>query len=709
MKQIVNVRKSIRVEEVPAPLCGDNEVLVANVYSLISAGTERHSIEMRSKDLFALQREMKKGRPEMVNKVKEIMKSQGIIAAYKIVTEKLNEPNILGYSSAGIVIEIGKNIKSISVGNRVACGGGGYASHADIVRVPENLCVRVPEGVNLKEAAYTTVGAIAMQGVRRAAVQVGEKVAVIGLGLVGLLTSQILVAAGIEVIGFDISPDKVHFAEKLGISAYHSTTVDIFSVLEDFTKGAGVDAVIITASTKSNRPVEDALKMIRKKGKIVVVGAVGMDIPRGPFYEKEGDFLISTSYGPGRYDPDYEERGIDYPIAYVRWTERRNMESFLSLISSGKIDVKPLTTHIFKIDNNAEKAYEVIKNGEGIGVLIEYGIEKKIERYVEMEYKTGMRDGDIRFGIVGAGNFAKKFHLPNLKRLNEAEIYAVATNTGANANYIAKKYGAKYSTTDYRKICKDKNINAVVISTRHDTHKKIATEALRNGKHVFVEKPAAINQEELDELLKVAKDSGRVLMVGVNRRFSPFIQRAKKEIQKKAGPIIVQYRVNAGKLPENHWVYSPEQGGSRIIGEGVHFFDTINYLTGGEPTRVSVESIDSMNQKIKSIDNIIVTIKYSNGSMGVLTYSSIGSKKYPKEHIYIERDGLSINIEDFTRMTIYDRSERTIKKKKQDKGHYEEIISFVKAIKNGKSPMSLQEIENAHRIAFVVDREVRRG
>ena len=706
MKQIINVRKAISVEEVPEPLCGDREVLVANAYSLISAGTERHSIEMRSKSMVNLGREMQKERPDLVAKVKKIMKSQGLIATYKMVKERLNEPNTLGYSSAGIVIEVGREVKSIKVGDRVACGGAG-AVHAEMVRVPENLCVRVPDNVTLKEAAFTTLGAIAMQGVRRADARVGENVVVIGLGLVGLLTVQILKSAGCNVLGLDISAEKVALAKKLGVNAHNTTQSDAFSLVNELTGGVGADSVIITASTQSDGPVSDALRMIRKKGRIVVVGAVGMKIQREPFYEKEGDFLISTSYGPGRYDPDYEEKGHDYPIAYVRWTERRNMESFLELVSAGTVRIKPLITHVFPVEKGPE-AYEVIKDGKGVGVLLEYAREVRNapERKVPIS-SVNPGKKELNIGIIGAGSFARKFHLPNIASMDGMRIYAVATNTGSNAKFIAKKYSASYATTDYRKIINDRNVDAVVISTRHNLHAKIAMEALKAGKHVFVEKPAAMDEKELGALMKSAGESGRVLMVGLNRRFSPHVKRAKQELAKKAGPVMVEYRVNAGKLPPEHWIYDPKEGGGRVIGEGVHFLDVMGYLAGSRPVSISVASMSSKMSGISPEDNFSVIIEYENGSIGTLIYTSTGSPEYPKEHIYAERDGLSIVIDDFRDMEIYGRSRKRMKLKKQDKGHRQEMVEFMEGIRKGKSPMSLKEIERAHALAFSVSKVLR--
>ena len=661
---------------------------------------------MRSKDMLSLSKDRKRERPDLVKKVKNIMKSQGIISTYKLIKEKLNEPNLLGYSSAGIVVNVGKDVKSFKVGDRVACGGGGYAVHAEIIHVPENLCVKVPDGVLLKDAAYTTVGAIALQGVRRADIRVGESVAVIGLGLVGLLTVQILKAAGCRVIGFDISEERVKLAKKLGVDAAGKIgDIDIFSAVDVFTHGMGVDAVIITASTQSNEPVINALQMIRKKGKVVVVGAVGMNIPREPFYQKEGDFLISTSYGPGRYDPQYEEKGIDYPIAYVRWTERRNMEAFLNLVKEKKINTNDLTTHIFSIEN-ATEAYNIIKEGKGIGVLIEYGKEEKDMPRVILtrEENISKKRGVIRVGLIGAGNFAKRFHLPNLAKIKDFEIYAIASTTGANAKYIAKKYGAKYATTDYRKMIEDKDIDAVIISTRHNTHAKIAMEALKHGKHVFVEKPAAMNEEDLNELLKVAKNSGKILMVGFNRRYSPLTQKAREYLKKTSGPIIINYRVNAGKLPKDHWIYDPEEGGGRIIGECVHFFDFMIYVIGSEPKEISVMAIDSSSESIKPEDNFSAIIKYKDGSISNLIYTSIGNPNYPKESIYIERNGMSIELNDFKETRVYYKGVKKIKLKKQDKGHYLELLVFRDHIKYGKYK---DEVYWPHTLAFKISHAIR--
>ena len=709
MKQILNKRGKVEVKEVPEPICGENEVLVANVASLISAGTERHSIEARSKNIVALALDFKKTRQDLVKKAMDLMKKEGFVKGYRLIKEKLEEPQQLGYSSAGIVIEVGKNVDDIRVGDRVACGGGDYAVHAEYIRVPKNLCVKIPEGVDFEDAAFTTLGAIALQGVRRADVRIGERVGVIGLGLVGLLTVQILKAAGCTVIGFDIDPKKVEFSKKLGIDeAYCSGDVLPEKVVEFFSEGVGLDAVIITASTSSNKPVEDALNFVRERGRVVVVGSVGMNIPREPFYEKEGDFLISRSYGPGRYDIRYEEKGQDYPIAYVRWTERRNMQAVLNMMAEGRLRIKPLITHRFPVDR-AEEAYSVIKEGNAIGVLLEYYRKKeyRLKRKKIVE-KVG-NAGHINVAIIGAGNFVKRFHLPNLSKIGDVRIYAIASATGANAENIARKYGAAYATTDYRKVVEDKNVNAVIITTRHNLHAKIAIEALRKGKHVFVEKPAAMNMDELEALTSAVEKSKGVFMVGFNRRFSPHISRAMKEIGKTSGPIIVSYIVNAGKLPTDHWIYDPVEGGGRIIGEGVHFIDLVNHIIGDSPVDICVKSIDSSVSSIKPGDNMVITLKYRNGSLGNIIYTSIGNSSYPKETIHIERNGIVVEIIDFKETVIYGKLPKKMKTRKQDKGHKEVMQVFLESVKKGKNAMNASEIYEVHRIAFEIDRMLREG
>ncbi len=713
MKQVLNVRKAIEIEDVPAPLCGEKEILVANMFSLISAGTERHAIEIRSKNIIALGKEIQRTRPDLIKKTKDILKKQGILSTYHLIKEKMNEPNLLGYSSAGIAIEVGKEVKSIKVGDRVACGGGGYASHSEFIKVPENLCVKIPDRVEFKEAAFTTVGAIALQGVRRADVRVGERVAVIGLGLVGLLTTQILKAAGCRIIGFDVSKDRVRLAEELGIDeGYTIGEKDIFTAVDIFSEGVGLDSVIITASTSSNKPVEDALRMIRKKGKIVVVGAVGMNIPREPFYEKEADFMISTSYGPGRYDSRYEEKSVDYPIAYVRWTENRNMKTILELIDSGSVDVKKLITDIFSIEE-AVKAYDAIKQANSIGVLLQYAHKKEempLKRKIENASISNVPSGIIRVGIIGGGNFAKNFHMPNIARIEGMTIHAIASNTGANAKNMAKKYGAKYATTDYFDILRDDDIDLVVITTRHNLHYKIAVEALNMGKHVFVEKPAAMNQKDMEKLIQTAERSGKIFMVGFNRRFSSLIEKAKSILDSSSGPVVINYRVNAGKLPSDHWLYDSVEGGGRIIGEGVHFFDLMNFIAGSTPSDISVISLNSGTPSIKSGDNVAVSIKYRNGSVGNLLYTSIGSSAYPKESLYIERNGISVEVDDFRILRSFRGREKKIKLKRQDKGHYREMECLKDTIKNGgQNPIPLKEITIAHETAFVVDRLIKEG
>ncbi|MBO3798458.1 MAG: bi-domain-containing oxidoreductase [Thermoproteota archaeon] len=705
MKQVIYVRRNIKIEEVPVPIIGDNEVLVANVASCISIGTEIRSISLRSKNIVKIGLDIVKKNPELIEKLKSIMKSYGIIKSYHIIRERINEPYMLGYSSAGVVVEVGKNVEHVKVGDRVACGGTGYAVHAEFIRVPKNLCVKVPENVSFEEAAFTTIGAIALQGIRRADAKIGERIGVIGLGLIGLLTTQILKAAGCKVIGFDLNKDKVELARKVGADAsYKADDVDTIKMAELFSDGVGLDAVIIAATSASSKPINDALKMIRKKGKVIVVGDVSIAISRESFYEKEADILISTSYGPGRYDPLYEEKGIDYPISYVRWTEQRNMETFLELLSSRKIDVKSLITHVFSVEQ-ASKAYESANSGNAIGIILKYAEwqeQRPLERIVKLPYINEL-GGSINVGIIGAGNFTRLVLLPNLLKIPGLKISSICALTGPKLKYLAEKYKIGYITTDYRNIINDSNTDLVIVTTRHNLHAKIAMEALNLGKHVYVEKPLAINIDELKNVIQVAENSKGILFVGFNRRFSPFTYRLKETLSKTAGPMMINYIVNAGSLPAEYWIYDPEEGGGRIVGECVHFFDLMNYIIDSDPVEISIMPIDSHVKTIKSSDNMVVSIKYKNGSVGNLIYTSIGSPAYPKEVIHVQRSGLVIEVNDFKELVIHEKKKKRMSARMQDKGHYNELVRLIEGIKTGISPIPLKDIYIAHEIAFKVN------
>jgi len=690
MKQIIQYQKSgeMFVKELDEPQLKKGCVLVRNVYSLISTGTEKTSVETAQASMLG----MAKSRPDLVKQVMENAKKDGLKATYEKVMNRLDNFKELGYSCAGEVIE--SDLEEYKPGDRVACGGA-TANHSEIVCVPKNLVVRIPEGVNYEEAAFTTVGSIAMQGVRQADLRVGENAVVIGLGLIGLITVQILKASGCRVAGLDINENNFEKAKASGCDECYISGSESVKRIENFTEGYGSDAVIITAGTKSNEPVELALQYARKKSKIVVVGAVGMNLPRNPFYEKEIDFRISCSYGAGRYDNEYEERGIDYPIGYVRWTENRNMKSILELISEGKLNVKSLITHKIPIEKGLE-AYDIITGKvkeKYLGILIEYKMEKKEER--EEVRSEGVREAGSEekekkvyaekpiIGFIGAGNFAQSYLIPNLKG---TEIKTVMTGKPLNADSVKEKFGFKKSTVDSKEIFEDKEINTVFVATRHDSHANYVVKAIKAGKNIFVEKPLAINEEQLREIKNVYNSiNSQYLMVGFNRRFSESFVKIKKFFNDVREPLIINYRVNAGLIPKTHWTQSPEQGG-RLIGEGCHFIDTMQYLTGAKPEGVYAHNIGTNNSQMTGYDNTATVINFSDGSVGNLLYIANGDSSVPKEYCEVYGGGRTAIMDNFKEVRMY--SGGKMKKVKLDgkKGHKEEVEYFIKVLKGKQEP-----------------------
>lgn len=698
MKQIVIDKKGLNIEEYTVPNISPNEILVRVSYSLVSTGTELASIGKRASILTALKN------PELRSRFFSLVKKIGLFKATRIAKDKLSKVTLLGYSNAGIVIEVGKNVKDIAPGDKVACGGGGYATHANYVAVPRNLAVKIPNEVSLKEAAFTTVGSIALQAVRRAKPELKEKFIVIGLGLVGLLTVQELLANGVDVLAVDIDDDNIKKAKKMGIIAINSLKENVDEAASIFTERIGADCVIITAATKSSKVINKAMELTRKKGRVVIVGDVGLNLKREQFYKKELDLFISTSYGPGRYDPTYEEKGIDYPIGYVRWTENRNMQAFLELLKNKKVDVKPLIDAEFKIEQAVE-AYEKLKQKKIRRVIFKYEKEP-LTRKIEISSGKSNYKGKIKVGLIGPGNFARAFHLPNLSKISDFKIYAIAALHPQNAKSVAKQHNAKYYTTDARRIIEDNNIDLVVITTRHNLHGKLVIDALKSGKHVFVEKPLTIYEAELEKIEKIIRKSeGQILMVGHNRRYSPFIKKIKENFS--FSPKIMHYRVNAGYYPKEHWTQNPEEGGGRILGEGVHFFDVFNYLSDSRPRKIEASSISNTPENVYCDDNIIATINYENGDVANLIYTSIGSPKMDKEYMEIFGQESSAKMDDFTELTIYKRKEIKIKGK-QDKGHYNELLELAGAIK-GKVDVSknLEQALLATKIAFEVQKQIK--
>jgi predicted dehydrogenase/threonine dehydrogenase-like Zn-dependent dehydrogenase len=695
MKQIVqNYRTGkLKLEDVPIPRLRDNGVLVRNHFSLISSGTEKSMIELAKKSIIGKARE----RPDLVKQVIDKVKRENFLSTIQAVFRKLDTPVPLGYSCAGEVIEVGRDIDEFRICDFVACAGAGYASHAEVVSVPKNLCVKIPQTVRLEQAAFTTLGAIALQGVRIADPTLGENFAVIGLGLLGLLTVQILRASGCRVLGIDVNEDRVKLSRQLGA---HQVAIrgqaDIHSVATAFSKGRGVDAVIITAATRSSDPVALAGEISRDRGRVVAVGAVKLDLPRKVYYEKELDLRLSRSYGPGRYDPVYEEKGFDYPIGYVRWTERRNMEEFLELIEANQINIEKIITHRFHIDD-ALKAYDLIaeeKKAQSLGVLLTYDTSRTFEKKILLSVKPpqAILGKRVTLGMVGAGNFALGTLLPILKGMKEVDLKGLAT-TGLTAKFAGDKYGFQYCTSDTTELFKDQAIHAVIIATRHDLHASLSVAALREGKKVFVEKPLAVSLEGLREVLDARRQSSGDVMVGFNRRFSPFIQKIKEQFFGRTDPLMLFYRVNAGHVPKEHWVHDPTEGGGRIVGEVCHFIDLLQFVCDSTPVRVYAETISAGNESIANRDNVIITIQLADGSIGSIGYSAGGDKSYSKERIEIFGN-LSVGIIDDFKMARFFHAgkSRKLRQSQQDKGYEEELKQFLRWVKGEiQTPVSLEE------------------
>ena len=685
MKQLVQRIKDgeMKVVNLPIPFLKPKGVLVQNYFSLISAGTERTTVESGKENLLVKAYK----NPEIVKQVYQIVRRDGLIQTIERILGNLNDYKTLGYSSSGIVIE--SSSEKFKPGDRVACAGAGYANHAEIVFIPENLCVKLPDNVDFEEGAFTTLGAIALQGVRLANPNLGENIAVIGLGLLGLITVQLLKANGCKVIGLDISEQALDFAKKIGADFVLKSSKSEKEAILNLTDGIGVDKVLITAGTESNEPIELSGLITREKGKVVVVGAVKMDIPRGTFYNKEIEVVISKSYGPGRYDPKYEEMGIDYPVGYVRWTENRNMQAIVELLSEGKLDFKSLITHKFPIDEY-QKAYDLIlgKRQEFYrGILFEYSYDK-ISETKSIQFSTKVKSASkINIGFIGAGSFAQASLLPHLRNL-DVNLVNVCTTDGLASSNVARKFGFQKFTTKPEEILNDLEINVVFIATRHDSHAKYVIEALKSGKKVFVEKPLAINYDELKEIIELQVEE-KFLLVGFNRRFAKSIIDIKNYFP--SGPFNFLYRVNAGRLPLEHWTQWEEQGG-RIIGEVCHFIDTLSFICNSHPKQVFAHSISFKQGFNKEEDTLSILLKFLDGSIGTIIYQANADSTIPKEYLEVSALQKSAILHNFEKVDFYTGGK--VKSKKYfGKGHKEEVEAFINAIKNGNaSPIELKSL-----------------
>jgi predicted dehydrogenase len=716
MKQVIQHFRTgqLQVEEVPEASVRRGGILVGNVASLISPGTEKMAVELARKSLLGKARE----RPDLVRQVIRKWRRDGWASTFRTVRTKLETSLAPGYSCAGIVRAVGVGAEEFQIGDRVACAGYNYASHAERVFIPQNLAVRLPEGVSFEEAAFVTLGAIAVQGVRTAGVTLGETVAVIGLGLIGQLTVQILRAAGCRVLAIDLEVERVAQALQWGAEAGCARhDARLASVCARLTNGRGVDAVIVTAAGRSNDPIELAAELARDRAVLSLVGAVGMDLPRRPFFEKELQVRLSRSYGPGRYDPRYEEEGIDYPIGYVRWTERRNMEAFLQLVAAKQIVLAPLITHRFPIER-ATEAYQIVTGHQSVphlAILLEYPEQEQAAppRRLVTGFAKGSpsAEGTIGIGLIGAGNFARSVLLPELARqlrTSNARLLGVATANGRTAKSVAAEYRLPYCTTDYRALLADTAIQAVIIATRHDTHASLVGEALQAGKAVFVEKPLAIRREELTDLeVAMAETKGRV-MVGFNRRFSPLTIEL-REFFRERGPLTMTYRVNAGPIPPESWIHGT-QGGGRILGEVCHFVDFLQFVTGAEPIEVyAIPQPGSSGEGSGSKpETLIALTRWSDGSIGTIEYLATGDRALAKERIEIHGGGRSAILDDFRRLERWADGKRQQRQFfQQRKGFTEEMAAFLAALRSGEPfPTSWTSLVQTTRATFAIEQSL---
>ena len=703
------------VAEVPPPAVRTGGVLVHNAASLISAGTEKAVVELARMN--SLQKA--RARPDLVRRVLDKVAKDGVVDAARAVWGRLDTPLPLGYSCAGTVSAVGAGVTDIQPGTRVACAGAGHANHAEAVFVPRNLVVPIPEPVSFQDAAFVTVGAIALNGVRQADAHLGETVAVIGLGLVGQVTAQICTAAGYRVFGIDLDAAKVALAGDLGADGGGAIPDgDVAAAVQAFTRGRGADAVLITAGTKSNDPIELAADIAGDRATVVCVGDVGLGVPRQAFYDKELELRLSRSYGPGRYDAAYEERGQDYPIGYVRWTENRNMEAFLDMVAAGKVRLDPLITHRYPIDD-APDAYDLLTGETGeptIGILLNYDEAREHAPTVSLGPPTrrAKAGGSLGIGVIGAGSFAQGVLLPKLKAQKGVDIRIVASEGGVSAHAVAEKYGVARCTSDNTAVLASEDVDAVLVATRHDSHAEIAAAALQAGKHVFVEKPMAIDEAQLVELTRaygrLAASPGGVpqFLVGFNRRFSPLARRLKDSLGE--APLMMVYRVNAGTVAADQWQQDPMQGGGRIVGEVCHFIDTMQFLADASPVQVFATAGENARLPADP-DNLSIQLRFADGSVGSILYVSDGDTAFPKERLEVFGGGIAAAIDNWRHLTVRGPGVNLDKKARLEsaKGHAEEMAAFVAAIRSGIPAIPFEDQKATTLATFAIQRSLRTG
>ena len=698
------------VLSVPRPAIQSGQLLIRSIRTLVSAGTERMLLDFGKASLIGKSRQQ----PDKVQMVLERIRTDGLIPTIEAVSNRLDVPLPMGYCNIGYVVERGGDVRTFSVGDRVVSNG----KHAEFVAVPKNLCARVPDKVSDDEAAFTVIGAVGLHGIRLAEPTLGEFVVVVGLGLVGLVTVQLLRAHGCRVLGLDYDAVRLALAAQFGAEIVDlSEEGNAYAAAEQFSRGRGVDAVIIAAATNSSEPIRDATKICRKRGRIVLVGTAGLVLTRSDFYEKELSFRVSCSYGPGRYDPDFEERGFDYPAAYVRWTEQRNFEAVLDMMADGRMDVKPLISHRFPVES-APEAYAVVMGSEpSMGVLLEYDAHQPIGADQTIALPTDDNDAAagkstrsaVTVGCIGAGNYANAMLIPAFKRAG-ARLYSVASMNGASSMHAAKKYGFAEATTDVRAIVDNPRIDAVVISTRHDTHADLVCDALSAGKSVFVEKPLALSRDELtrieDLTIATREKLGRcpVLMVGFNRRFAPHVMQLKQHLVARRRPVSIIYTVNAGSISLNHWTQDPVVGGGRIVGECCHFIDLIRFLVGSDIAQFSANSLRS-----EARDTATIALSFADGSLGSIHYFANGHRSFPKERIEIFSDGRIARLDNFRQLVSFGWPELSRSKLwRQDKGQFAAAKAFIDAVlSGGPPPILFSELVEVAEVTIAVGEAIR--
>lgn len=706
MKQLIQNISSGRavVTDIPAPAARRGQILVRVMASLISAGTERSIVEFAEKNL--IQKAL--ARPDLVRQLVEKSKREGWMTAIETARNRLNSEMALGYSNAGVVVDVGDEVIGFRVGDRVACAGGGYATHSEIVRIPQNLAAPIPAGPGLREvsfedAACATVASIGLQGIRLAEVQLGEVVAVIGLGLVGQMTAQLARACGCVVVGMDPDPERCKLAARLGGHAIAQNAEEMRVIASRASNGNGVDVVLIAAATESNAPVSLAAEIARDRARVVAVGAVGLSLPRRSYYMKELDFRVSRSYGPGRYDRDYEEKGHDYPIGYVRWTEGRNLTAVLQLMASGQLDFSPLITHRIPI-HEAEKGCDLIggKSAEPfLGVIITYPEQPSLARRIENPsayIAPAAANASVRAGVIGSGSFAAATLLPAMKAAGGIDFTGICSGGGLSAQSLAARYGFRYSASDDSQLLNDDHVNTIVICTRHSSHASLVTAALKAGKHVFCEKPLALNEEQLASIVTTCngQNPSRLLTVGYNRRFAPFSKTLRAFVSSAQEPFVMHYRVNAGFIPRDHWTQDREEGGGRILGEVCHFVDFLSFICGQHV--VSVSAAITPNAGRYSDDNLSATLRFADGSVGTITYSANGDRAFSKERVEVFVQGRVAVLDDFRELrTVENGRQRVFRSHlRVDKGHRGEWVAFRAALcSGGPPPIALADLVNS--------------